>query len=197
MAQSTLFFIEIVSIEWGDVSEDIVENPSVLSRDQQDNWSDETVSNTYHISYTDQTVETTTWSNTWGFEFSTSIKSSFKVFGTGIEITVSAKTSYSGTTGGSSQVTESTSYDKSSTYPCPGKHRCFFNLIGRHMNNQQVPFTATVRKTDGINTKTWKENGVWEGVKVYDTYTEFCTEDLVTGENNCPHKYRSQIIGRK
>jgi len=188
------FFIEIVSVDWGDVSQDIVKNPSVLSRDQQDNWSDEIVSNTYSISYTDKSVETTTWENTWGFEFSVTSTTKITildVFEQTIEI--SAKTSYNGMVGGSTSTEETTQYDKSSTYPCPAKHRCFFNLIGRHMNNQQVPFTATVRKTDGSKTKEWKEKGVWEGVKVYDTYTEFCTEDLVTGENNCPHKLRLPI----
>ena len=108
--------------------------------------------------------------------------------------TVSASTSYSGTHGGESSITDSTTYDKSATYPCPGKHRCFYNLIGRHLNNAAIPFTATVRKTVDGKTEEWKEQGVWEGVKVYDTFAEFCTEDLVTGENNCPHELRVPIL---
>lgn len=187
--------IEIVSIEWGDMSDDIVENPSVLSRDQQDNWSDVDVTNTFHISYTDTTVDTTTWEQTWGFEFTTKFSSTIKIPFASMTFTVSATTKYSGKTGGSSQVTDSTTYDKSATYPCPPKHRCFYNLIGRHLNNAVIPFTATVRKTDGIKTEEWEEHGVWEGVKVYDTYAEFCTEDLVTGENNCPHQLRMPIQG--
>jgi len=182
-------FIEILSIEWGDVSQDIVDNPSVLSRDQVDNWSDEDVSNTYHISYTDSTVDETHWEETWGFEFTTSLATEVNMIFGKMTFSFSATTKYSGKAGGSATVTDSTTYDKSATYPCPGKHRCFYNLIGRHLNDVAIPFTATVRKTDGHNVdKTWKEHGVWKGVKVYDTYAEFCMEDLITGESNCPHQ---------
>jgi len=51
-------------------------------------------------------------------------------------------------------------------------------LIGRHLDNAAIPFTATVRKTDGKDEETWKEEGMWYGVKVYDTLTEYRTEEL-------------------
>jgi len=185
--------IEIVSVDWGTVSDDIIENPSVIARDQQDNYSDQIVSSTYHVTYTDATTDTTTWSETWGFSYTTSIKTQIFCFQTSF----SATTSYQGTNGGSNTITESTSYDKMATYPCPGKHKCFYNLIGRHLSDASIPFTATVRITDGTNVEEKKEQGVWKGVKVYDTFAEFCTEDMVTGETNCPHEFRVPVIGKR
>jgi len=172
------FFIEIVDIAWGEPMGDIVENPSVLATDQQNNWSDQIITNTFSISYTDTTVDTTTWKNSWGFEFGTSLETEVKFFKTGVKFTVSSTIKYSGEVGGSTSETSSTKYDKSAQYPCPGKHRCIFKLVGRHLNNAAIPFTATVRKTDGFQTETWTEEGIWEGVKVYDTYTEYNTEEL-------------------
>jgi len=172
------FFIEILSIDWGKPQGDVVENPSVLATDSQNNWSDVEITNTFSISFTDSTTDTTTWKEAWGFEFSTSIATSFKFAGNGVDFTVSTTLTYNGEVGGSDSVTDSTTYDKSATYPCPAKKRCTFKLVGRRLNNAAVPFTATVKKTDGFKTEVWKEKGVWEGIQVYDTYTEYHTEDL-------------------
>jgi len=172
------FFIEILDIEWGDFSHDIVQNPSVLTTDVQDNWSNVEISNTFQISFTDTTVDTTTWERSWGFEFSTTLTTTFSIGIVSASVEITATTKYDGKKGGSNAVTDSTTYDKSATYPCPPKHRCEFKLMGRRLNDAAIPFTATVQKTDGSKVKTWKENGVWKGVKVYDTYTEYRTQPL-------------------
>merc|ERR1712241_353572 len=167
------FFIEIIDIEWGDPIGDIVKNPSTLATDTQDNYSDVEVSNTFHISYTDTTTDTTTWERSWGYEFSTKFTTTVTLPFGSMSFEVATKTTYNGKEGGSNTETDSTTYDKSATYPCPPHHRCEFKLIGRHLDNAAIPFTATVRKTDGSKDETWKEDGMWYGVKVYDTLTEY------------------------
>jgi hypothetical protein len=40
---------------------------------------------------------------------------------------------------------------------------------------------------------TWEEEGIWYGVTAIDTWSQFCTEDLITGETNCPVQHRHQL----
>jgi len=85
---------------------------------------------------------------------------------------------YNGSEGGGQSVTDSTTYTKSSRMRCPAKSRCIYELAGRQLDNAAIPFIATVSKSDGYTNTTMKENGVWYGVKVYDTHTIFRTEPL-------------------
>lgn len=173
------YYIEILDISWGEPIGPIVNEPNVLATDQQNNWSDQIITNTFSISFTDKTTDETHWSEKWGFEFKTEIATTVKIFGNGVTFTVSSTLKYDGEVGGSTTVESSTTYDKSSSYPCPGMHRCTFQLVGRQMDDAAIPFTATVRKTDGGDEKIEYIEGTWMGIKVYDTYTEYRTEELV------------------
>lgn len=180
-------YIEIMSIDWGEVDGAIITNPSIVAKDQQDNYSDETVELQMKVMFTDSTADTTIWENAWGFEFGAESTTIIKIPFVGEEdITISAKMSYNGKYGTSNTVTDTVTIEKTATYPCPGRHRCFYNMIGRHLDNQQVPYTARVKKTVGSKVEEWNESGVWTGLKTYDTWAQYCTEDLDTHETNCP-----------
>merc|ERR1712080_527708 len=102
------------------------------------------------------------------------------------EIDLGVTMSYNGHYGTSNTVSNSVTYSRKNTYPCPGKTRCFYKMIARHLDNQDIDYNARVRRTVGGKIEEWNESGVWKGVKSYDVWAQYCTEDLITHESNCP-----------
>lgn len=136
------------------------------------------ITNTFAVSYTDTTTDTTSWSRKWGYSYRTSVSVKVGFGSNGVRFSTSSTLTYSGSEGGGQSVTDSTTYTKSSRMRCPAKTRCILELAGRQLDNAAIPFIATVSKSDGFKNETWQEPGVWYGVKVYDTHTIFRTEPL-------------------
>ena len=110
-------------------------------------------------SYEESTTETTEWEHSWGFEFSYSntFKSDFIIAGG--EVTMEFGVSYNGKYGTSSTKSDTITVEKTKTYPCPPRSKCEFRLIANHLDNQQIPFTALVRKSIGSDEVEYEEKG--------------------------------------
>jgi len=190
--------LEILDIRWGERDGDIIANPSVVSTDKSDNWSDQTVLTTLTVSYTTTKEDKTVWQRGWGFEFSASISQTCDFFFGETTFTASTTISYEGSEGGEHTVTEEQHYEESKDFPCPPHSRCQFKLITRKLDNVDMPFQATVQRNmeDGQIIQ-WVEEGVWYGVTAIDTWSAFCTEDLLTGESNCPPIYRTKLYPKR
>ena len=69
--------------------------------------------------------------------------------------------SYNGKYGTSSTVQDKQTIEKRQTYQCPAHHKCSLNLIANHLDNQKVPYTATVRKIVGSAVTEYEEKGIY------------------------------------
>jgi len=171
----------------GRCPESAVTNPGLVIKDEVANYGDDPTTVTLKVTYTDSTTDTTTWEHAWGFEFGASLASEINFFVEKETLTLSATASYNGKYGTSSAETHSVVYDRSQTYTCPARHRCFMLLIGRKMDNAAIPYTAHVQRSmENGQFKDMYESGFWRGLKLYDTFVKICTQNVDTGEDNCP-----------
>jgi len=188
-------YIEIVSIDWGEVDGEIIGNPSVINTKQVDNWSDEILNSNMEVTFTDSTTDTTDWEHAWGFELCAESETTIKIPFTASEtIDIAATLSYDGKYGTSNSKEASVDLKFSDTFPCPPRSRCYLHMIARHLDNVDIPYTARVKKTVGGSETVWNEEGTWKGVKMYDQRVLFCTEDLDTHDSNCPEEIKLQPI---
>jgi len=187
--------LEILDIRWGERDGEVMANPSVVATDMSDNWSEQTLMTTLTLDYTSTKSDTTVWQQAWGFEFgvSATVECGIPFVGGG-SVTTSSTVSYDGSEGAEHTVEEEQSFHEEKEFPCPPHSRCIFKLIVRKLDNVDMPFTATVRRNleDGTLTQ-WKEEGTWYGVTAFDSWSAFCTEDLITGESNCPPEYQTPV----
>jgi len=175
--------IQLMSIKWDSEKNVIPSNPdvvigeSVINKDHT-----QSVQSTLTVSDTWTKSDTTTWTHTWGFGLSTSLKTSasFSFLGAtaGTEFTIGAEISYGGSYSTTTTDTKSKTVSSSIEVECPPRTLCKLKLVSNKLENQAIGFTATVRKTQdgGGWADPWEEKGTWTGVTKFDFITEFCTE---------------------
>jgi len=185
--------IEIVGLEFGQPEDGIPPIPDIVASDEVINRSDDPIETTLIVKYEETTSETTTWEHAWGIELSASYSSEVNFIVETTTITMGVTLSYNGKYGTSSTVQDKQTIEKRQTYQCPAHHKCSLNLIANHLDNQKVPYTATVRKIVGSAVTEYEEKGIWMGVKSFNFLSEYCTTDLDTNETNCRDRKQVRI----
>jgi hypothetical protein len=127
-------------------------SPKVVAQKTIDNFSNEPITNTITVSHRTTKSDRTRWERAWGFELEAGFQSSFSIpflksivdlsFG----VSVNAAFSYNTRKGTETVETKAEEFGDTQTLTCPPFSRCFFNLIGRHLDNVAVPFIATVQR---------------------------------------------------
>ena len=112
-----------------------------------------------HSSYEEETSDTTTWEHAWGLELSAEIKFEENLYFEASEFTVGGTASYNGKYGTSNTVSDKITVQESATVTCPPRTKCKLYLKAKHLNNQGVPYTATVRKTVGSDITEYPTTG--------------------------------------
>ena len=110
--------------------------------------------------FEEATSETTTWEHAWGIELSASLSSTVNFILESNTISMGVTLSYNGKYGTSSTVDDKQTVEKRQSYECPSRHHCFFNLMANHLDNQKVPFIATVHKIVGSTVSEYEEKGM-------------------------------------
>jgi hypothetical protein len=129
----------------------VIANPSVVSTDKSDNWSDQTVTTSFTVGYKSTKTDKTVWQTGWGFELSASYTASCDIpFVGGMSFTASTTVSYDGSEGEEHTVSEEQNIQETKEFPCPPRSRCLFKLITRKLDNVDMPFEATVQRNTEV-----------------------------------------------
>ena len=132
----------------------MIANPSVVSTDKSDNWSNQTITTTFSVGYKSTKTDKTVWQAAWGFEFSASYTASCDIpFVGGMSFTASTTVSYDGSEGEEHTVSEEQSFQETKDFPCPPHSRCLFKLITRKLDNVDMPFNATVQRNTEVRVR--------------------------------------------
>jgi len=180
--------IRLVDLKWGNPEEAIPSSPNQVAEDITDNYSEEPIATTLKVVYQNAISDTTIWEHAWGFELSISAEVDVDIpFIGGGSVTTTATASYNGKYGTENTETSSETFEESKNVACPAHTRCILKYVAQKLDNYNIPFTATVERTqdDGPPLQ-WQEEGKWRGVQAFNFKTIYCTEDLNTGESNCP-----------
>jgi len=168
---------EIESISWGTYTgpTDININPKVVKTFTTRNTGSRDAVKQFTFDESIETSQETSWEHSWGVSLGVSY-----TFTAGVNIGVasassslsySAEVRYDGKKGGNSGKTKTLSLQDQTTVTIPPKKRVVVSYVVK-IDNAEIPFTATIKRTSEVGVTRIKEKGTWKGVIVFDSYID-------------------------
>ena len=134
--------IRILNVEWGKFN-DAIKSPKIVATDQHINYSDkENTQAKLTVRYSGEKWEKTSWEHAWGLSFTASAETEANAIIAKTTISFEATVSYNGKRGTESTTKEIQTVEKTHSWTCPPRTRCFFKLIGRKMDDQVCSFST-------------------------------------------------------
>lgn len=172
---------EILDVTWDSSRTSVIYNPTVVTEDSYCNGGSNPIVQEIDLKWSHKSIETTTWNNAWGFEFSYSYKSSIKgVTGSVIaESEYKTKISYSGSHGTSSTDENEASFSRKVKITAAPNKKTTASMIVKKADNVELPFTAKILRTNADGSqKIMYEKGTWSGVSYHSVYIKVIEQDL-------------------
>lgn len=173
---------EIVSVTWGKYQAPSSVNPIVVGRKERINGLSTPMTSTFSFEYTVQKTHETNWEHAWGvtagISYSSTAAVEFGFASATATMMVSAEVNYNGKIGGNSGETKVMKLmQKDTAIIAPGKKvTIMFQVI--KVDNAEIPFTATIKRTSEEGTVYITEKGTWKGVVVLNSYVITKQEDI-------------------
>ena len=172
----------IESISWGTYTAPVDINPTVIGSLQQRNGGSRDLVKNFVFEKTIQTTQVTNWEHSWGvtagISYTATAGINVGVASGSTSLTLSAEVRYDGKKGGNKGETKTTKFSDKTTVTIPPKKWVTVNFMVKKVNNAEVPFTATIKRTSEVGVSRITQKGVWRGIMVLDSYIEVIERNL-------------------
>ena len=93
-------------------------------------------------------------------------------------MTLSAEVRYDGTKGGNKGEIKTTTFTDQTTVTIPPHKWVTVSFMVKKVDNAEIPFTATIKRTSEVGVSRTTQTGVWKGVMIFDSYIEVIERTL-------------------
>ena len=173
---------EIESISWGTFKSPTDITPTAIGTYSHRNGGSNNVEKKFAFDRTITTTQTTNWEHSWGVTTGISYTATASVdigLASGsTSLTLNADVRYDGKKGGNQGTTNTLKFSEQTTVIVPPKKWVTVKMMVKKVDNAEIPFTATIRRTSEIGVTRIIQKGVWRGVMVLDSYIDIQERDL-------------------
>ena len=174
---------EIVDIKWGVFQSPAEINPTALVSQEVTNGGTRDLVKTFILEKTIERSQETNWEHSWGvttgISFTSTAGVDVGVASASTSITLSAEVRYDGQRGGNEGIKQTIKFNDQTTVTIPPGKKATTTLMARIIENAEIPFTATIRRSvGGISTGDVIERGTWKGVMVVDSFVRTEEESI-------------------
>ena len=173
---------EIESISWGTFNPPAALSPTVIGTHVQKNGGSKNIVKKFTFEKTMESSQTTNWEHSWGLSTGISYTAEAGV-NVGVasgktSLTLSAEVRYDGKKGGNEGKKKILKFSDETTVIIPPQKWVTVKFMVKKVDNAEVPFTATIRRKSEVGESIIKEEGVWRGIMVLDSYIDVIERPL-------------------
>ena len=163
---------EIIDIAWGEFTNPENLNTTVLDTKEAINRTSNDLKKTVSFVSTVEKSQSTSWENSWGLTVGTSASATVTGGVASGTFTISAEVRYDGKEGSSKTTTETVELTDTTEVTVPPYSKTTIKFMAAQMNNAEIPFTATIKRTSELEETEIKQKGTWKGVMVVNSWIE-------------------------
>lgn len=173
---------EIVSISWGDFNAPADMSPTILETHTVRNGGSEEIVKEFTFEKDLETNQETTWESSWGVTsgvcFTSEASIDVGIASAKTSVTLNTEVRYDGRKGGNKSKKETLKLSETTKVSIAPHKEMTIKFMVKKIDNAEVPFTATIKRTSELGVTKIQEKGHWKRVMVLNSYLETETKNL-------------------
>ena len=163
---------EIIDVNWGSTKDFANMRPTAVASKTVTNHGSEPAEMELTVSWSLTESSETSWEHGWGVTAGIKFTKNFSpVPGTGFgsSLEVSLEVNYNGKKAGNEGQSKTKTISETTRVTVPSGKKVTATLMVSMVENANIPFTATIRRTSELGVQEFTERGTWKGVVQFDS----------------------------